>query len=88
MRNVAGNARASSVCKKPTLQHFSSLTSLTSFPNTHGVLSKCRLVISKSLAQLREIRLFGFCSFGEQGRCWGVLNLTYVVILNLKGVCF
>lgn len=77
------------VCvKKTTLQHFSSLTSLTSFPNTHGVLSKCRVVISKSLAQLRKIMLFCFRSFCEEGSCRGILNLSYVVTLNWKGVCF
>lgn len=55
-RNVAGNAGTSSVCKKKnTLQHFSSLTSLTSFPNTHGVLSKCRVVVSESLALPQEL---------------------------------
>lgn len=51
------------VKKKTTLQHFSSLTSLTSFPNTHGVLSKCRVVVSESLALPRELRLFLFSFF-------------------------
>lgn len=88
MRNVAGNARASSVCKKKkktTLQHFSSLTSLTSFPNTHSVLSKCRVAISKSLNTASPSTSYSFVFFSicEQGRCRRrILNPTDVVIPN------
>lgn len=53
VRNVAGNAGASSVCKKNHTATFLILDITDKLSkHTHSTLSKCRVVISKSLPQL------------------------------------
>lgn len=50
MRNVAGNARASSVCKNHTATFL--ILDITDKLSTHHVLAKSTVVISKSFTQL------------------------------------
>lgn len=79
-------------CVKTTLQHFSSLTSLTSFPHTPCACKEqgCNIQIFYTAPSLRSSSFVFFppVNKADVGGGGGVLNLTSVVIFNLKGVYY
>lgn len=89
VRNVAGNARASSVCKKTHTATFLILD-ITDKLSKHA---RCAFKVQGCYIQIfstakKDHALLFFRSFCEEGSCRGILNLSYVVTLNWKGVCF